>query len=468
MDCEIRRVAPGDWSAFRDIRLAALADAPYAFAGTLETETGYDERRWRDWISKSALFLAWDGDRPVGMVGGYGQDGGGWHVISMWVAPQARGSGLAGRLIGAVARHARRQNAPALTLWVTDGNDRARAFYRRAGFRSTGRRQQIRPQEPGPWEEEMLLVLPGWQDGRMGSLMLLDAASLYYRAFYGVPETITAPDGTPVNAVRGLLDMIARLVRGRSPGRLIACWDTDWRPAFRVEAMPTYKAHRAEADGVTEQTPPGLAVQVPVIEQVLTAAGIPIAGAPGYEADDVIGTLAAQADGPVDVVTGDRDLFQVVDDQRQVRVIYTVRGLTKFDVVDEAAITERYQIPGRAYADFAVLRGDPSDGLPGVPGVGDKTAASLIRSFGSLDGILTALDKYAASIPAGPRAKLSASREYLTAAVPVVRVATDVPLPPVDGRLPAAPADPAALEEMGERWGLGSSLHRMCNALAGE
>ena len=314
----------------------------------------------------------------------------------------------------------------------------------------------------------MLLVIPGWQDGPMGSLMLLDTASLYYRAFYGVPETITAPDGTPVNAVRGLLDMISRLVRGRKPGRVIACWDMDWRPAFRVEAIPTYKAHRAEADGVTEQTPPALAVQVPVIEEVLTAAGIPIAGAAGYEADDVIGTLAARADGPVDVVTGDRDLFQVVDDDRQVRVIYTVRGLTKFDVVDEAAITDRYQIPGRAYADFAVLRGDPSDGLPGVPGVGDKTAASLIRSFGSVDGILTALDKYAASIPAGPRAKLASSREYLAAAVPVVRVATDVPLPPVDGRLPCAPADPDGLEELSERWGLGSSLHRMRDALAGE
>jgi 5'-3' exonuclease/ribosomal protein S18 acetylase RimI-like enzyme len=468
MEYEIRRVTPGQWAAFRDVRLAALAEAPYAFAATLDMETGYDERRWRERVSRSPYFLAWDGGRPVGMVGGYGQEDGGWHVISMWVAPRARGAGLADRLIGAVARHARGQNAPALTLWVTDGNDRARAFYRRAGFRSTGRRQQVRPQEPGLWEEEMLLVIPGWQDGRMGSLMLLDAASLYYRAFYGVPDTITAPDGTPVNAVRGLLDMITRLVRGRSPGRLVACWDTDWRPAFRVEAIPTYKAHRAEADGVTEQTPPGLTVQVPVIEQVLTAAGVPIAGAPGYEADDVIGTLAAQADGPVDVVTGDRDLFQVVNDRRQVRVIYTVRGLTKFDVVDEGVITDRYQIPGRAYADFAVLRGDPSDGLPGVPGVGDKTAASLIRSFGSLDGILTALDKYAASIPAGPRAKLSASREYLTAAVPVVRVATDVPLPPVDGRLPTTPADRPALEGLGERWGLGSSLRRMCDALAGE
>jgi 5'-3' exonuclease len=307
---------------------------------------------------------------------------------------------------------------------------------------------------------------PGrWQDGRVGSLMLLDSASLYFRAFYGVPETLTAPDGTPVNAIRGLLDMITRLVRGRSPSRLIACWDVDWRPPFRVAAIPSYKAHRAEADG-GESVPPNLTVQVPVIREVLTAAGIPIAGAAGYEADDVIGTLAAQADVPVDVVTGDRDLFQVVDDERQIRVIYTVRGLTKLDVVDEAAIAERYQIPGRAYADFAVLRGDPSDGLPGVPGVGDKTAASLIRSFGSVDGILETLDKYAASIPAGPRAKLAASRDYLTAAQPVVRVATDVPLPPLDGNLPVSPADPDAVERLGERWGLGSSLHRMCDALA--
>jgi len=297
--------------------------------------------------------------------------------------------------------------------------------------------------------------------------MLLDTASLYYRAFYGVPETISAPDGTPVNAIRGLLDMITRLVRGRAPGRIIACWDVDWRPPFRVAAIPSYKEHRAEPDG-SERTPPALAVQVPVIEEVLTAAGIPIAGAAGYEADDIIGTLAAGADSPVDVVTGDRDLFQVVDDQRQVRVIYTVRGLSKLDVVDEAAITERYQIPGRAYADFAVLRGDPSDGLPGVPGVGEKTASSLIRSFGSVEGILTALDKYAASIPAGPRAKLAAARDYLTAAVPVVRVATDVALPALDGNLPAGPKDGDALEALGERWGLGSSLHRMRDALAGD
>jgi 5'-3' exonuclease len=300
----------------------------------------------------------------------------------------------------------------------------------------------------------------------VGALMLLDTASLYYRAFYGVPETLTAPDGTPVNAVRGLLDMIARLVRARHPGRLVACLDADWRPAFRVAAIPSYKAHRARADG-TEEAPPSLTAQVPVIEEVLAAMGVPMAGAPGYEADDVIGTLATGAAGPVEIVTGDRDLFQLVDDARPVRVIYTARGLTKLDVVDEAAVEARYGIPGRAYADFAMLRGDPSDGLPGVPGVGDKTAAALIRSFGTIAAITTALDMGHGGFPKTSRPKLAAARDYLTAALPVVRVATDAPVPPADGRLPAVPADPARLDELDARWDLGSSLRRACAALAG-
>ncbi len=275
----------------------------------------------------------------------------------------------------------------------------------------------------------------------VGPLMLLDTASLYYRAFYGVPDTLTAPDGTPVNAVRGLLDMIARLVRARHPGRLVACLDADWRPAFRVAAIPSYKAHRARADG-SEEAPASLTAQVPVIEEVLAAMGVPMAGAPGYEADDVIGTLATGAAGPVEIVTGDRDLFQLVDDARPVRVIYTARGLTKLDVVDEAAVEARYGIPGRAYADFAVLRGDPSDGLPGVPGVGDKTAAALIRSFGTIAAITTALDMGHGGFPKSSRPKLAAARDYLTAALPVVRVATDAPVPPADGRLPAVPGRP--------------------------
>jgi len=298
----------------------------------------------------------------------------------------------------------------------------------------------------------------------VGSLMLLDTASLYFRAFFGVPETVRAPDGTPVNAVRGLLDMITRLVRARPPAGLVACWDADWRPAFRVAAIPSYKAHRLSADG-TEETPPGLAAQVPVIEEVLRAAGLAIAGAPGFEADDVMATLAARSAGPVDVVTGDRDLFQLVDDARGVRILYTLRGLMNLDVIDETAVTAKYDIPGRAYADFAALRGDPSDGLPGVPGVGEKTAAALIRTFGSIDGIITALDAGHGGFPRGSRDKLEKARNYLDVALSVVRVVDDAPLPEIDGSLPVTLADAARLTELGERWGLGSSLTRFVTAV---
>jgi 5'-3' exonuclease len=299
----------------------------------------------------------------------------------------------------------------------------------------------------------------------VGSLMLLDTASLYYRAFFGVPETVRAPDGTPVNAIRGLLDMTSRLVRARHPAQLVACLDADWRPAFRVAAVPSYKAHRLAPDGMSEETPPALAVQVPVIEEVLHASGVAVAGQPGYEADDIMGTLAARSDRPVDVVTGDRDLFQLVDDQRQVRVIYTVRGLLNMDVIDEAAVTAKYDIPGRAYADFAALRGDPSDGLPGVPGVGDKTAAALIRAFGNVEGITAALDAGHGGFPRGSRDKLEKARDYLDVALSVVRVADDAPLPEVDGTLPAVPPDAARLQELGDRWGLGSSLGRFVTAV---
>ncbi|MCW2896489.1 MAG: polymerase, partial [Actinomycetia bacterium] len=250
--------------------------------------------------------------------------------------------------------------------------------------------------------------------------MLLDTASLYYRAFYGMPETVTAPDGTPVNAIRGLLDAMSRLVRDHQPARLVACLDADWRPAFRTAAIPGYKLHRAEPDG-SEQTPPGLAVQIPLITQVLIAAGIALAEHDGYEADDVIATLAAKATQPVDVVTGDRDLFQLIDDERQVRVLYTIKGLGKLDPITEVEIAKKYDIPGDRYADFAVLRGDPSDGLPGVPGIGEKTAAALIRAFGDLDTLKNALDKGHGGFPAGTRKKLEAARSYLDVAPPVVR-----------------------------------------------
>jgi 5'-3' exonuclease len=301
----------------------------------------------------------------------------------------------------------------------------------------------------------------------MGSLMLLDTASMYFRAFYGVPETMTAPDGMPVNAVRGLLDMIARLIRARHPDRLIACLDESWRPAFRVAAIPSYKAHRANPDG-SEQIPAALLAQIPVIFEVLQAAGVVMAGAPGYEADDIIGTLAAAADQPVEVVTGDRDLFQVVDDARHVAVAYIARGVANLEMFDEAAVSAKYSIPGRSYAAFAALRGDPSDGLPGVPGVGEKTAAALVRVFGSVEAIITALDSGHGGFPVGSRAKLAAARPYLEACIPVVEVATDAPVRPDGGWLPSVPEDPARFAELDERYDLSSSAGRLLSALAAD
>ncbi|HVE64179.1 MAG TPA: 5'-3' exonuclease [Mycobacteriales bacterium] len=291
-------------------------------------------------------------------------------------------------------------------------------------------------------------------------LMLLDTPSLYFRAFYGVPDSVRSPRDEPVNAVRGLLTMIAFLVEKYRPQRLVATMDHDWRPDFRVALLPSYKLHRV-ATGDDEEIPDDLSPQVPVIEAVLTAIGIPVLGAAGFEADDVIGTLATRHDGPVDVVTGDRDLFQLVDDQRGVRVLYTQKGIANIAVYDEAAVTEKYGIPGRAYADYATLRGDPSDGLPGVPGVGDKTAASLITKYGDLTSLLAALDAGADGL-----AKVAGARAYVDAARTVVAVACDVDVTAHDATLSREPADPAALVELSERWGLDSPLNRLLSVLA--
>ena len=301
---------------------------------------------------------------------------------------------------------------------------------------------------------------------RAPRLMLLDTPSLYFRAFHGVPSTLTAPDGTPVNAVRGLLDFVARLVTDRSPTALVACFDADWRPAFRVAALAQYKAHRLAADG-GELVPAKLVPQVAVIEQVLDAVGIARLGVPGYEADDLLGTLAARADCPVDVVTGDRDLFQLVDDARGVRVLYTAtRGVGAHEVVDEAAVTAKYAIPGRRYADFALLRGDPSDGLPGVAGIGEKSAAELVRTFGGLEGILAALRANDPRLSPGLRRKLEAGLGYLLAAVPVVHVSLDAPVPDdLDAALPARPRDPDRVRALTKRWRLGGSMDRLLTAL---
>ncbi len=313
-------------------------------------------------------------------------------------------------------------------------------------------------------------------------MMLLDTASLYFRAFYGVPDSFRGPDGTPVNAVRGLLDFIARLVDTYSPTHLVCCWDNDWRPAWRVELIPSYKAHRVAGSGDTvvtqmssspgttgEAAPDALAVQVPLIQAVLDALGIAVVGHDGYEADDVIGTLATTSSMPVDVVTGDRDLFQLVDDDRGVRVLYIARGVGKHEVVDDAWVRAKYGVPAAAYVDYATLRGDASDGLPGVSGIGEKTAATLLHEHHDLEGILTEASASPSKISAGLRAKLGAAIDYLAVAPTVVAVAREIDLGVAEDALvlPAAPAKPELFAELTELLGLGGSADRVLASLAG-
>ena len=295
-----------------------------------------------------------------------------------------------------------------------------------------------------------------------GQLTLLDSPGLWYRAFYGIPSSVVAPDGTPIGAVRGFLDLVGRVVRETGPSRLVATVDLDWRPAFRVAAVPSYKQHRTR-EGGAEDEPATLAPQVAVLLEVLAALGIPVVGAVGYEADDVIGTLATRESGAVDIVTGDRDLLQLVRDAGPVRVLYAVEKMKPYD---EAAVAAKHGIPGTAYADFAVLRGDPSDGLPGVKGVGEKTAAALVSRFGTIEGVLNALDSgQEEGFPAGSRAKLEAAREYLAVAPAVSRVVCDLPIPHVADALPRSPRDPAALLALSDQWGLENPLERFLQAL---
>ncbi len=300
--------------------------------------------------------------------------------------------------------------------------------------------------------------------------MLLDTASLYFRAFFGMPDSLRAPDGTPVNAVKGMLDFVARLVSTYEPSSLVCCWDDDWRPQWRVELIPTYKGHRvvrAVPSGVdVEVTPDDLVVQVPMIRTLLETLGIAVVGAAGYEADDIMGTLATSADGPVDVVTGDRDLFQLVSDERQVRILYTARGVGRLEVVTDSVVVGKYGVLPEQYADFATLRGDPSDGLPGVAGIGEKTAAGLLQQYGDLDGVIAAAADPASSLASGVRGKIASNLDYLTVAPTVVAVATGIDLPPYDAELRPLPDETVeVVRDLAETWGLGGSMTRVLAAL---
>lgn len=317
-----------------------------------------------------------------------------------------------------------------------------------------------------------------------GPILLVDGASLWFRAFHAVPASLTAPDGRSVNALRGFCDMIASLLSRYHPSRLVVCLDLDWRPQFRVDLLPSYKAHRlveqtahidssapAEAT-VAEEVPDALTPQIPMILAVLAAAGLATAGADGLEADDVIGTLAhRERHDPVIVVTGDRDLFQLVrDDEPPVRICYVGRGLARAELIGPTELAKKYGLPvghaGDAYADMAILRGDPSDGLPGVAGIGEKTAATLISRYGTLAALQTAAADPASTLAARWRTRLASAASYLAAATPVVRVVRDaeVVLSGPD-RVPLEPADPELLRSLAADYNASSPLERLITAL---
>jgi 5'-3' exonuclease len=295
--------------------------------------------------------------------------------------------------------------------------------------------------------------------------MLLDSASLWYRAYYGMPDTMLAPDGTPVNAIRGYLDMTARLITMYSPKRIVACIEGDWRPSWRVELFPDYKANRLEEDGEGEEEPDLLTPQIPILLDLLDEFGIPMVGVDDYEADDVMATFAVREKGPIRIVTGDRDLFQLVDDKRDVKVVYLAKGLSQHDLVDTAWEARKNAIPGDRYALFAMFRGDPSDGLPGVRGIGEKGAALIANHFADVDQALQGAHEAHEALSPALAKKIIAGADYLKIAPTLVHCAKDVALPLLDIAMPKAPSDLSKIYEIKERYGLGASVDRLIAAL---
>ncbi|MDO5677088.1 MAG: 5'-3' exonuclease [Propionibacteriaceae bacterium] len=295
----------------------------------------------------------------------------------------------------------------------------------------------------------------------MSTLMVFDTSYLYFRAFFGVPATFRAPDGRPVNAVRGTLDFIARLVSQYSPDEIACAWDDEWRPEWRVSLIPSYKTHRlVVVDGMEmEQVDDDLTIQVPLIRQAIEAAGIPIIGAADHEADDVLASLARRHTGQSLVVTGDRDLFQLVDDDTS--VVYVARGVAKHELVTPEVLAEKYGLAAARYVDFAVLRGDPSDGLPGVKGIGDKSAASLVNTYPSLEAMVEAAVDPDSGMSPSMRSKLLADVDYLARAREVVTAVDTLELPAIDRKAP----DEARAQLLTDELGLGGSMTRLVSAL---
>ena len=296
------------------------------------------------------------------------------------------------------------------------------------------------------------------------TLMLLDSASLWYRAYFGMPDKLVSPSGLQVNAIRGYLDMTSKLINLYKPNRIVACLEGDWRPSWRVELFPDYKMNRLDESG-EEEEPDTLSPQIPILLDLLEALGIPMVGVDDYEADDLMATFAVNQPGPVRIVTGDRDLFQLVDDKRDVKVVYLAKGIANHDLIDLKWIEQKYEIPGDRYGLFAMIRGDASDGLPGIKGIGEKGAASIAKQFTNLDEVMKAATNDDERLTTNIRKKLLESAEYAKIAPKLVGCATDVSIPKMKIDLPIRPLDSKKIQDMKEEFGLGTSVDRIMNAL---
>lgn len=296
------------------------------------------------------------------------------------------------------------------------------------------------------------------------TLMLLDSASLWYRAYFGMPDTLVSPSGLQVNAIRGYLDMTSKLINLYKPNRIVACLEGDWRPSWRVELFPDYKMNRLDESG-EEEEPDTLSPQIPILLDLLEALGIPMLGVDDYEADDLMATFAVNQPGPVRIVTGDRDLFQLVDDKRDVKVVYLAKGIANHDLVDLKWIEQKYEIPGDRYGLFAMIRGDASDGLPGIKGIGEKGAASIAKQFTNLDEVMKAAIHDDERLTTNVRKKLLESAEYAKIAPKLVGCATNVSIPEMKIDLPNKPLNTQKIQNMKEEFGLGTSVDRIMNAL---
>jgi 5'-3' exonuclease len=253
------------------------------------------------------------------------------------------------------------------------------------------------------------------------SLIVVDLATIYYRAFYSLPDTFVAPSGLPVNAIRGTLDALMHFSKQYKPGNLITCWDFDWRPDWRVELIETYKTARVAADD-EEQMPDSLGEQVDLIWEILNELGIPAVGLDGYESDDLVAHFSRNGSTPTFIVSGDRDLFQLIDDDLGRTVLYIGTGIAKHTIADNDYIFNRFGIHPHQYVDYSVMRGDASDGLPGVKGIGEKTAANLLIEFGDMKQILSAAKSSHESIKPRISASLLEHKEYIKSADKVVRL----------------------------------------------